>query len=53
MELPQDFTERIKSQLGESYIDFLAEYAKERTYGLRYNPLKIEKERLQIGRAHV
>ena len=47
MELPQDFTERIKSQLGESYIDFLAEYAKERTYGLRYNPLKIEKERLQ------
>lgn len=47
MELPQDFTERIKSQLGESHIDFLAEYAKERTYGLRYNPLKIEKERLQ------
>lgn len=47
MELPQDFTERIKSQLGESYMDFLAEYAKKRAYGLRYNPLKIEKERLQ------
>ncbi len=46
MELPQDFKERMKSQLGESYGDFLACFEKERVYGLRYNPLKIEKEKL-------
>ncbi len=46
MELPQDFQERIRHQLGDSYRDFLACYEKERVYGLRYNPLKIEKEAL-------
>lgn len=47
MELPQDFTERMKGQLNDGYADFLAEYAKERVYGLRCNPLKIDKEKLQ------
>lgn len=44
--LPQEFKDRVRCQLGDSYEDFLAEYEKERVYGLRYNPLKIEKERL-------
>ncbi len=45
-DLPQDFKERMKKQLGGGYEAFLAGYEKERTYGLRYNPLKIEKEKL-------
>lgn len=45
-ELPLEFKERVKRQLGDAYGDFLASYGKERAYGLRYNPLKIEKERL-------
>lgn len=49
MELPQDFKERMKVQLGDrlAYEEFLASYEEERTYGLRYNPLKIGKEELQ------
>lgn len=49
MELPQDFKERMKAQLGDrfAYEEFLASYEEERTYGLRYNPLKIGKEELQ------
>lgn len=46
MDLPQAFTERMKKQLGDSYAAFLASYEKERVYGLRYNPLKIQKEKL-------
>lgn len=46
MELPKAFTDRMKEQLGAAYTDFLAEYKKERVCGLRYNPLKIEKEQL-------
>lgn len=46
MELPSDFKERMKQQLGKSYADFLASYDEGRTYGLRYNPLKITKENL-------
>ena len=48
VELPQDFKERIRHQLGNAYMDFLACYEKERVYGLRYNPLKIEKEALRL-----
>lgn len=47
MELPQDFIERIRSQLGDACDDFLACYEKERTYGLRLNPLKIKEQKLQ------
>lgn len=46
VELPQDFRERMKQQLGSSYEDFIASYEKERTYGLRCNPLKINKNKL-------
>ena len=46
MELPSDFKERMKGQLGDAYADFLASYDAGRTYGLRYNPLKIIKENL-------
>lgn len=46
MELPSDFKKRMKQQLGESYTDFLASYQEGRTYGLRYNSLKITKENL-------
>lgn len=46
MDLPQDFKDRMQRQLGDSYGAFLASYAKERAYGIRYNPLKIEKDKL-------
>lgn len=48
MELPQDFTRRIRSQLGDACDDFLACYEKERAYGLRCNPLKIEEKKLRL-----
>ncbi|MBD5458817.1 MAG: RNA methyltransferase [Lachnospiraceae bacterium] len=41
---PQSFTERMKAMLQDEYGDFLAAYAKERWYGLRFNPLKTDKE---------
>ncbi len=47
MELPQDFKERMKSQLGDSYAEFIAVYEKERVCGLRYNPLKIDVSKLK------
>lgn len=47
MELPQDFKERIRFQLGDFYTDFLACYEKERVCGLRYNPLKIGNKELK------
>lgn len=45
--LPDSFLERIREQLGEreEYGKFLASYGRERTYGLRYNPLKLARER--------
>lgn len=49
MELPQDFLTRMQEQLGNSYEKFLAEYQKERTYGLRCNLLKTDKEKLQAA----
>ena len=43
MELPQAFTVRMKKLLGsEEYADFIESYEKERTQGLRINPLKTE-----------
>lgn len=44
MELPQKFTERMQRMLGTEYPDFISSYERERQYGLRYNPLKTEKE---------
>lgn len=53
MELPKDFLKRMECQLGDAYEDFLASYESGRTYGLRFNPLKIEKERLvSLMQAH-
>lgn len=45
--LPQAFLERMKVQLEsqDEYDAFLAGYDKERTYGLRYNPLKLDRKR--------
>lgn len=40
MNLPQAFLERIQTQLGSEYNDFLASYADKPSYGLRINPLK-------------
>lgn len=42
--LPQSFTERMKAMLGNEYGDFIAAYAEERWYGLRFNPLKTDRE---------
>ena len=42
--LPSDFLERMKVQLGDEYEAFVESYGKERTYGLRYNPLKIDRD---------
>ena len=47
VDLPYDYLERVKRQLGASYPAFLKSYEEERAYGLRYNPLKIEKETLR------
>ncbi len=46
MELPIDFKMRMERQLGESYAAFLSCFEKGRVFGLRWNPLKIEKGRL-------
>ena len=42
--LPPAFLERMKEQLGNQYDAFLSGYDTERTYGLRYNPLKMDRE---------
>lgn len=42
--LPPAFLERMKEQLGDRYEAFLSGYGRERTYGLRYNPLKMDRE---------
>ena len=45
--LPSAFLERMREQLGDTneYKAFLESYDRERTYGLRYNPLKAGRER--------
>ena len=42
--LPEAFLERMKLQLGSQYDAFAASYDRERAYGLRYNPLKTDRE---------
>ncbi len=42
--LPKDFTDRMASLLKEEYPVFLASYEKERSYGLRFNSLKSDRE---------
>lgn len=47
MDLPLEYTEKMKALLGEEYADYLASFAEERYYGLRANTLKISAEALQ------
>ncbi len=42
--LPQEFTERMRESLGSEADAFFASYDSPRAYGLRRNPLKMEKE---------
>lgn len=44
MQLPSDFLERMQVMLGDEYQAFLNTYEAERAYGLRYNPLKTDRE---------
>ena len=43
-QLPPAFLARMKRQLGDQYEAFLASYAGGRTYGLRFNPLKADRQ---------
>ncbi|MBQ6814465.1 MAG: RsmF rRNA methyltransferase first C-terminal domain-containing protein [Lachnospiraceae bacterium] len=45
MRLPSDFLVRMKNMLGAEYDEFIKTYEDERAYGLRFNPLKIDKDR--------
>ena len=47
MQLPIDFTNRMKEMLGEEYEAFIQSYMDNRAYGLRYNPLKINREKFE------
>lgn len=38
--LPRQFTEKMRSLLGEEFKDFIESYEKDRRFGLRINPLK-------------
>ncbi len=42
--LPEAFATRMQAMLGTEYEEFLESYEKERSYGLRRNPLKTEAE---------
>lgn len=42
--LPADFTDDMKSLLGNEYDEFIKSYEKERVAGLRFNPLKCSYE---------
>lgn len=44
LNLPEAFIDRMKTMLGNEYSEFAAAYDKERLYGLRYNPLKSNRE---------
>ena len=47
VQLPQAFVERMKESLGEEADTFLASYDTPRAYGLRRNPLKMEREQFE------
>ncbi len=47
MSLPVDFTARMEQMLGDEYGEFLATYEQDRAYGLRYNPLKIDRDKFE------
>ena len=41
MNLPLEYTEKMKALLGDAYEDYMASFEEGRFYGLRVNPLKI------------
>ncbi len=43
-QLPESFLDQIRNLLGDEFDDFVRSYDEERGYGLRYNPLKFQKE---------
>ncbi|MDE5819252.1 MAG: RsmB/NOP family class I SAM-dependent RNA methyltransferase [Lachnospiraceae bacterium] len=45
--LPPAFIERMRGMLGAEFSAFLDSYENESAYGLRYNPLKTERERFE------
>ena len=45
MSLPVEFTAIMEQMLGDEYGEFIATYSKDRAYGMRYNPLKIDREK--------
>lgn len=47
MELPVEFTERMRELLGDEYEAFLQTYQEPRKFGLRVNPLKISAEEFE------
>ena len=47
MNLPLEYTEKMKALLGEEYDDYIASFDEGRFYGLRANRLKISAEELQ------
>ncbi|MEE1113644.1 MAG: RsmB/NOP family class I SAM-dependent RNA methyltransferase [Eubacterium sp.] len=49
MNLPQEFTDRMKKMLGEEYPAFLANYDKPRLRGLRVNTTKITPEEFEAN----
>lgn len=47
MNLPIEFENRMKEMLGEEYEAFIGSYDEDRAYGLRYNPLKINRQEFE------
>ena len=47
MNLPLEYTEKMKALLGEEYPEYIASFEEGRFYGLRANTLKISPEELQ------
>ncbi len=45
--LPEDYVTRMKEMLGADFGAFMDSYAGESAYGLRYNPLKAEREHFE------
>ena len=43
MQLPIEFENRMKEMLGDEYQAFISSYDEDRAYGLRFNPLKINR----------
>ena len=44
MNLPTDFLNKMQTLLQEEYPHFLNSYQQDRVYGLRVNPIKIDKD---------